>query len=70
MSLCQHDRHGLTDLHAFQALPRLARLALSPVGSRLWVLTPGHAVVWYQTVLSLLSRYVHDREEAPPTTLG
>jgi dipeptidyl aminopeptidase/acylaminoacyl peptidase len=35
-----------------------------------WVLTPGHAVVWYETVLAFLRRHVLNGEETLPSHLG
>jgi dipeptidyl aminopeptidase/acylaminoacyl peptidase len=35
-----------------------------------WVLTPGHAVVWYEVVLSFLSRHVREGEERLSSHLG
>ena len=35
-----------------------------------WVLTPGHAVLWYQTVLSFLQVHVLEGEESRPSSLG
>jgi len=34
------------------------------------VLTPGHSVLWYQTVLSFLHHHVRDGEESVASTLG
>ena len=35
-----------------------------------WVLSPGHAVVWYETVLAFLRWHVLDGEETLPSHLG
>ncbi|MCU1603475.1 MAG: peptidase [Frankiales bacterium] len=35
-----------------------------------WVLTPGHAVLWYATVLSFLHQHVREGEESLPSPLG
>jgi dipeptidyl aminopeptidase/acylaminoacyl peptidase len=35
-----------------------------------WVLTPGHAVVWYETVLAFLRWHVLNGEETLPSHLG
>ena len=35
-----------------------------------WVLTPGHATVWYETVFAFLARHVLGDAAAPPAVLG
>jgi dipeptidyl aminopeptidase/acylaminoacyl peptidase len=35
-----------------------------------WVLTPGHAVVWYEAVLAFLNLHVREGEESLPRYLG
>ncbi len=35
-----------------------------------WILSPQHAVIWYQTVFAFLDEHVHGREFARPELLG
>ncbi|MFC3990508.1 S9 family peptidase [Actinoplanes siamensis] len=35
-----------------------------------WILTPGHAKVWYETVLAFLAHHVHDEPWRRPELLG